>query len=87
MEVSGLGLPSGLVGHLRGDDLTTFSVVAQPEAMLEDRDGTLWVATENRVLRFRVATQEQIGAAITLPGPFLSGLFQHRSGSIWLSHR
>src|SRR3984957_15293908 len=80
-----IGTAVGLVGHLRGDDLTTFSVVAQPEAILEDRDGTLWVATENRVLRFRAATQEQIGAGITLPGPFLSGLFQHRSGSIWFS--
>src|ERR1700730_14749045 len=80
-----IGTAAGLVGHLRGDDLTTFSVVEQPEAILEDRDGTLWVATENRVLRFRAATQEQIGAAIILPGPFLSGLLQHRSGPIWLS--
>src|ERR1700674_424561 len=37
---------AGLVGHIRGDDLVTVSVGAQPEALLEDRDGTLWVATE-----------------------------------------
>src|ERR1700730_1469834 len=80
-----IGTATGLVGHIRGDDLTTFPVGAQAEAMLEDRDGILWVATENRVLRFRAATQEQIGAAITLPEPFLSGLLQHSSGSIWFS--
>src|SRR3984893_5723231 len=80
-----IGTAAGLVGHLRGDDLTTFSVVAQPEAILEDHDGTLWVATENRVLRFRAATHEQIGAAIILPGPFLSGPLQQNRGSIWFS--
>src|SRR5258707_4068003 len=67
-----IGTAAGLVGHIRGDNLTAISVGAQPEAMLEDRDGVLWVATENRVLRFRTATQEQIGAAILLPGPFVS---------------
>jgi signal transduction histidine kinase/ligand-binding sensor domain-containing protein len=80
-----IGTAAGLVGHIRGDDLTTISVGAQPDALLEDRDGTLWVATENRVVRFRAATQEQIGAPITLPESFLSGLLQHSDGSIWLS--
>src|SRR5882724_4965268 len=32
-----IGTAAGLVGHIRGDDLTTFSVGAQAEAMLEDR--------------------------------------------------
>src|SRR5258708_2312761 len=48
-----IGTGSGLVGHIRGDNLTSFSMGAQPEAMLEDRDGTLWVTTEDHVLRFR----------------------------------
>ena len=80
-----IGTAEGLVGHIHGDNLTTVSVGAQPEAMLEDRDGTLWVATENHVLRFRAAMQEQIGSPIPLPGPFVSGLLQHRSGAIWLT--
>src|SRR6266849_9135415 len=80
-----IGTAAGLVGHIRGDDLTTFSVGAQAEAMFEDRDGALWVATENNLLRFRAGTQEQIGAAITLPGNFLSGPLQHGNGSIWVS--
>jgi ligand-binding sensor domain-containing protein/signal transduction histidine kinase len=80
-----IGTAAGLVGRIRGDDLTTFSIGAQAEAMLEDRDGILWVATQNRLSRFRAATQEQIGAAITLPGRFVSGLLQDKSGSIWLS--
>jgi ligand-binding sensor domain-containing protein len=40
-----IGTAAGLVGHIRGDDLTTFSVGAPAEAILEDRDGTLWVAS------------------------------------------
>ena len=80
-----IGTAAGLVGHLRGDDLTTFSVGAQVAAIFEDRDGTLWVATENNLLRFRAATQELMGTAITLPGTFLSGPLQDRSGSIWFT--
>src|SRR5260370_38486390 len=80
-----IGTAAGLVGHIRGDDLTTLSVGAQAEAIFEDRDGTLWIATENNLLRFRAATQEQMGTAITLPGTFLSGPLQDRSGSIWFT--
>src|SRR6267378_7728394 len=80
-----IGTAAGLVGHIRGDDLTTFSVGAQAEAMLEDRDGTLWVTTEDHILPFRPATQKQMGTAITLPGTFLSGPLQDRSGSIWFT--
>lgn len=80
-----VGTASGLVGHIRGDDLTIASVEASPEAMLEDSDGTIWVATENRVLRFNAATQEQAGTALTLPRPFLSGLIEDKRGSMWLS--
>jgi signal transduction histidine kinase/ligand-binding sensor domain-containing protein len=80
-----IGTAAGLVGHIRGDDLTTSSMGAQIEAMLEDRDGTLWVATENYLLRFHAATQERIGSAIVLPGPLLSGPLQDKSGSIWFS--
>ena len=80
-----IGTAEGLVGHIRGDDLTTSSLGAQIEAMLEDHDGTLWVTTENSLLRFRPATQEQIGTAIALPGPLLSGPLQDGSNSIWFS--
>jgi signal transduction histidine kinase/ligand-binding sensor domain-containing protein len=80
-----IGTAAGLVGHIRGDDLTTFSVGAQVEAILENRDGTLWVSTADDLLRFRAATQEQIGTAIVLPGTLLSGPLQDGSGSIWFS--
>ena len=80
-----IGTAAGVVGHIRGDDLTTSSIGAQIEAMLEDRDGTLWVTTETYLLRFNPATQGQIGTAVALPGPFLSGPLQDRSGSIWFS--
>jgi ligand-binding sensor domain-containing protein len=35
-----IGTAAGLVGHIRGEDLTTFSVGAQAEAMVEDRTAT-----------------------------------------------
>jgi signal transduction histidine kinase/ligand-binding sensor domain-containing protein len=80
-----IGTASGLVGQIRGDDLTTHSIGTQVEAILEDRDGMLWVTTENDLLRFNPATQEQVGAAIKLPEAFLSGPLQDGSGSIWFS--
>jgi signal transduction histidine kinase/ligand-binding sensor domain-containing protein len=80
-----VGTGSGLVGHIRGDDLTTSFLGPEIQAMLEDPDGTLWVIAGDHVLRFRATTQEQIGSAIALPGPFLSGLLQDKSGSIWFS--
>ncbi len=80
-----IGTAVGLVGHIRGDDLTTSSIGAQIEAMLEDRDGRIWVTTETSLLRFHAATQEQIGTAVPLPGPFLSGPLQDKSGSILFS--
>src|SRR5260370_41759695 len=80
-----IGTATGLVGHIRAEDLTTFSVGAQAAAILEDHDGTLWGHTEDRVLRFPAATQHQISASITLPGHFLSGPMQDRNGSIWFT--
>src|SRR3984893_14117550 len=74
-----IGTGSGLVGHIRGDDLTTSSIGAPIEAMLEEHDGTLWVATENHLFRLRAATQEQISNPITLPGDFLSGPLQDKN--------
>jgi len=80
-----IGTGSGLVGHIRGDDLKTSSVGAQVEGILEDRDGTLWVTTQDQLFRFRAETQEQIGNAIKLPGNLLSGPLQDRNGSIWFT--
>jgi signal transduction histidine kinase/ligand-binding sensor domain-containing protein len=80
-----VGTASGLVGHIRGNDLTTSSVGTEVQAIREDSDGTLFVMAGDQLLRFRGETQEQIGSAIELPGPFLSGLLQDRNGSIWLS--
>jgi signal transduction histidine kinase/ligand-binding sensor domain-containing protein len=80
-----VGTASGLVGHIRGNDLATSSLGTEVQAILEDSDGTLWVIAGDQLLRFRGQTQEQIGSAIELPEPFLSGLLQDRNGSIWLS--
>jgi ligand-binding sensor domain-containing protein/signal transduction histidine kinase len=80
-----IGTAAGLIGHIRGDDLTTSSIGSQVEAMLEDRDGTLWVTTKNHFLRFHAATQEQMGTGTALPAPLLSGPLQDKNGSMWFS--
>jgi signal transduction histidine kinase/ligand-binding sensor domain-containing protein len=80
-----VGTASGAVGHILGDELTTFSIGVQVEAILEARDETVWIATRDRILRFRAETQDQTGSAIALPGVFLSGPLEDGSGSIWLT--
>jgi signal transduction histidine kinase/streptogramin lyase len=60
-------------------------VGASPKGILEDSDGTIWVATENGLFQFKAATQEQVGPVIIVPRPYLSGPIQDRTGSIWLS--
>src|ERR1700694_6118742 len=47
-----IGTAAGLVGHIRGEDLRTFSIGMQVEAILEDRDRTLWAMTKDHVERF-----------------------------------
>jgi signal transduction histidine kinase/ligand-binding sensor domain-containing protein len=80
-----VGTASGLVGHVNGSDLTTSFVGPAIQAMLEDPTGTLWVIAGDQLRRFRGQAQEQIGGAIALPAPFLSGLVQDKNGSIWFS--
>jgi signal transduction histidine kinase/ligand-binding sensor domain-containing protein len=80
-----VGTASGLVGRVHGDDLVTASLDAPVEALLEARDGTLWAATAKRVVRLHPETLAQIGAAISLPADFYSGLVQDEDGAIWLS--
>src|SRR6266478_6683991 len=80
-----VGTASGLVGRIVGSDLATASVDAPVEALLEARDGTLWVATAKRVVRFHPQTLAQVGHAIGLSADFYSGLLQDKDGTIWLS--
>src|SRR5260221_4518491 len=58
-----VGTGSGVVGHVRGDDLTTSFLGPEIQAMLEDADGTLSVMAGDPLLRFLAATQQQIRTA------------------------
>lgn len=80
-----VGTTSGVVGRMRGEDLTTTRIDAPVEALLEASDGTLWAATAKRIARFHPDTLGQIGPAINLPAGFYSGLLQDKEGYIWLS--
>jgi len=55
-----IGTETGLIGHIRGDDLTTSSVGAQIEALLEDHDGTLWVTLEIRFFDSALALRNKL---------------------------
>jgi ligand-binding sensor domain-containing protein len=57
------------------------------EALLEARDHTLWVATEDRIVRLHPDTLALMGSPINLPADFYSGLLQDKQGFIWLSTR
>ena len=80
-----VGTASGIVGRVQGDDIAVATVDAPVEAMLESRDGSLWVATRKRVVRLHSQTLAQTGSAINLPADFYSGLVQDESGFIWFS--
>src|SRR6266403_4522846 len=80
-----VGTASGIVGRVQGDDITVATVDAPVEAMLEARDGSLWVATRKQIVRFHPETLAPTGSVINLPADFYSGLVQDESGLIWLS--
>jgi len=80
-----VGTASGIVGRIRGDDLTSATIEAPVEALLEARDGTLWAATTKRIVRFHPESLAQTGPPIDLPADFKSGLLQDSQGLIWLS--
>jgi len=80
-----VGTASGIVGRVQGDDIAVATVDAPVEAMLEARDGSLWVATRKQIVRFHPETLAPTGSVINLPADFYSGLVQDESGLIWLS--
>lgn len=56
----------------------------QVEAVLEDRDGALWLMTSNGLVRDLAGKQERIDAAVGLKGHGGKGLFEDRQGLLWV---
>ena len=80
-----VGTAAGIIGHLRGESLSSFTAGAQVEGMLEALDGAVWVAAGNRLLQVRAEGEITVAAAFPVSARFLSGPLQDRNGSIWFS--
>src|SRR5436190_22843518 len=73
-------------------DLRTFSLEqglpgAAVNALCEDRDGFLWVATDQGAARSEGSHFETIGRAQGLPSDEVSSLFCDGSGRVWIGCR
>jgi ligand-binding sensor domain-containing protein/signal transduction histidine kinase len=79
-----VGTDAGVIGRLRGERAVSIRVAAAVQSVLEDRDGTVWVAAENRLLHYPSDLLSSPPAEVFLPSTWLSGPLQDASGSIWV---
>src|SRR5260221_14110353 len=75
-----VGTGSGVVGHGRGDDLTTSFVGPEIQAMLEDANGTLWVMAGGIDIRFLPGKQKKNCQGNARPGACCFRLCPGESG-------
>jgi ligand-binding sensor domain-containing protein/signal transduction histidine kinase len=80
-----VGTEAGIVGRVRGENLVSVRSGAAVRGVLEDRDGVVWVATEDRLLKYPGAQLSSTPVVFSLPANLLSGPFQDLSGSVWVS--
>ena len=80
-----VGTDAGIVGRLRGENLVSIRSGAAVQGILEDRDGTVWVAAGDRLLQYRSDLSSSTPAEVPLSSSLLSGPVQDSSGSIWVS--
>src|SRR5579871_2035827 len=66
-----VGTESGVVGRVRGETLASVTSQAAVEAILEDRDGTIWVAFRDRLLQYRSGKLSSTPAEVSLPSNYL----------------
>jgi signal transduction histidine kinase/ligand-binding sensor domain-containing protein len=59
--------------------------IIRPTALLKDRNGGLWIGTQDEgLLRIRNGQVEQLAKANGLSGDFVVSLFEDRDGSLWV---
>ncbi len=80
-----VGTEAGIVGRVQGEHFVSLGSGAVVQGVLEDRDGTIWVASGDRLLHYRSVELSSTPAEVALPSTFLSGPLQDPSGSIWVS--
>ena len=52
--------------------------------LFEDRQGTLWIATENQLYRFKGGTPEAIGLDQGFTGGSVNAMYEDQEGVIWM---
>ena len=80
-----VGTEAGIVGRVQGENFVSVRSGAAVQAVLEDREGTVWVAAGDRLLQIRPDQLSSTAAAVSLPSSLLSGPLQDLDGSIWVS--
>ena len=80
-----VGTEAGIVGRVRGENFVSVRSGEAVQAVLEDRDGTVWVAAGDRLLQIRPNQLSSTDAEVSLPSNLLSGPLQALDGSIWVS--
>jgi len=56
-------------------------------ALIEDRDGSLWVQATSGLFHLRGSVCEQVGAERGYPGGFAAGIFLDSEGTLWVKTR
>jgi ligand-binding sensor domain-containing protein/signal transduction histidine kinase len=80
-----VGTEAGNVGRVRGEDFVSFKSQAAVQAILEVRDGTIWVAAGDHLLQYQSDRLSSTATEVSLPSNLLSGPLQDPTGSIWVS--
>jgi signal transduction histidine kinase/ligand-binding sensor domain-containing protein len=80
-----VGTEAGVVGRVQGENLVSVRAGAAVRGVLEDRDGAVWVATGDRLLRYLAGQLSSTPAVVALPSNLLTGPFQDTSGSVLVS--
>jgi signal transduction histidine kinase/ligand-binding sensor domain-containing protein len=80
-----VGTEAGIVGRVQGANLVSVKSGAALQGVLEDRDGSIVVATGDRLLRYRSDLLSSAPAEFSLSSNWISGPVEDPSGSIWVS--
>jgi len=85
-----IGRASGAVSRMNASHLENYSVAdgvtpGPVAAILEDRDGAIWVGTQSGLCRFRDRHWERVGTEEGLPGKAVRDLFLDRRGTLWVA--
>jgi ligand-binding sensor domain-containing protein len=83
---------SNLLLRIAADGSTTYDArdllpVGRLGAVIEDRDGNVWIGTETGLLRMRDGRFTRFGRNDGLPDEHITALFEDREGSLWVGTR